>query len=500
MAYTLSAAQMAAIAAERDQLQTTINTYDSQAFIDASNTGVTAAQDVDNAAFLVWQSAVESTDGTQPRETVLAQLNGITPNRTVAFEDMEDDNPLYDVGAIQPVINDLTDRATSTPTDVESSLRIRLTLNRYYPDVDEKDDNPASDTRNVFPDNPWFAYAATPTPPATNPPGELKDYQDLNTLFQAGIFGNGGRGTPASINTSTVPSSVNAGAEATGGNAQTSVTSIETVDGSTIPVFIGDNESFFIYISNYLSTLHSRDTLDGMNTIGGVSNISVRGTSVGGTGTITSTATMDGTSDPDTYAPAVGDVLGETPSGSEILIVQANEVSLMCPTTGTAPNESTTCTRITNVRYIILNQIDPINGGLANATQGPQGTTGTKRADYLALKRFTTAIPAGATNIATPAINTQQEVADEIVRVTAELGTQTSLIYQQKYNIANVRCNWNNGTLSALISRENSRLNLFSPANLLAMGLIPTIVDYINEYTRTVAKIAELQAILDGSS
>ena len=493
MAYTLSASQMAAITAERNQLQVTVDTYDSQAFIDATNTGVTAANDVDNAAFLVWQSAVESTDGTQPRETVLSQLDGLTPNRTVAFEDMEDDNPLYDMGAIQPVIDDITDAVTTNALNVESSRRIRLTINRYYPDVDDKDDNAASDSRNVFPDNPFFAYAATNR-------GE-KDYQDLNTIFQEGIFGNGGRGTPASITgNGPDPAGITAGSEATGGNAQTQVTSIETVNGSTIPVTVGDNESFLIYISNYLSTLHFRGGLDGMNTLSNVNNLSIQGTTAAGTGTITSTNTGLAPSDPATYVPVAGDVLSETPSGAEILVVQADQVSFVCANSGMGVTEMRTCTRVTNIRYIILDRIDPVNGGLSNGTQGPQATTNSKRADYLALKRFTTAIPAGATNIATPAINTQQEVADEIVRVTAELGTQTSLIYQQKYNIANTRCNWNNGTLSAFISRENSRLNLFNPNTLLSMGLITTIVDYVNEYTRTVAKIAELQAILDGST
>ena len=132
-----------------------------------------------------------------------------------------------------------------------------------------------------------------------------------------------------------------------------------------------------------------------------------------------------------------------------------------------------------------------------------------KRTAVDALKRFSTAIiEDNATNtLGTSAINTQAEVTAQIAVVVGQLGTRTAGIYRNRYNIANTRCNWNNGTLSALISREFSRLNLFNPTTLNSQGIIDPetgiVVDaatFINEYTRTVAKIAEIQAILDGAT
>ena len=499
MAYSLTAAQIAALTAERDQLQTTVDGYDSDAFIAAVNASIVAANEVDLATLAVWQSTVESTDGTEPRERVLSQLDGLTPNASVDFGDMDVNQMLYDMGAIQPVIDDITTQATgSTPRNIENSRRIRLSTNRYYPDVDDKDDKPDSDGRNVFPDHPWFAYSGLNR--------SEKDYQDLVTLFQAGIFGNGGRGTPATIagsvpddNTSFPP-----GQEASGVNAQTQV-----VDGSQ-SVTVGDNERFFIYSGNFLNANHtgvSIPTASRTTSATSVNNLSItRGTttvSVAGTCNIVATFTETGsTMTPATcpttapFVPAVGNVLGI--GGSRVLVIQASPQGTIPCLEGATDAVSTATTPI---RYLILNSTDPANG-TNNVATGDQtiADSAAKRTAILGLKRFTTAIPAGATNIATPAINTQSEVSPEITRITGELGSQTTLIYRQKYSIANVRCNWNDGTLSGLISRENSRLNLFNPQNLVDMGLIPSIIDYVNEYTRTRDKIAELQAILDGAS
>ena len=483
MAYTLNAAQIAALISERDNLQSTLDTYDSVSFVASVNTGIEAAINVDNATLAVWTSAVQSTDGSQPRETVLEQLDGITPNRSVIFSDMDNDEPLYNMGAIQPVISNLTDEATSNAVNIESSFRIRLNINRYYPDVDDKDDKPDSDSRNVFPDHPWFAYA-----PGI---GSQTDYQGLTTLFQNGLYGTA-RGTPAmSTGNGPDPAGITPAVE---GTTQTTVTE----DGVTIT--IGDSERFYIYFSNYLSVSHSTGAIAGTNTVTNVSNISRQSVSIGGTCSLSSTATGSGTTEPATYSPSVGDILSLNGGLIQVVEITAGGTPACAFTPGQMGGAgSTTCTTTTSIRYLILTTTDPSNGNFTNGSQGAQAIGANKRGQIEGIKRFRIAQSAGATTIANPALTTQAEITTFKASIVAELGTQTSLIYQQKYNIANTRCNWNNGTLSALISRENSRLNLFNPQQLVDDGLIPTIVDFVNEYTRTSDKIAEIQTILDGS-
>ena len=470
MAYTLTNAEKASIERERDSLQETLDNYDSDAFLAALDAGITEAENVNNAAFKVWESSVGTSDGTDPRERVLGQLDGILINNGVPFADLVEstNGTLFRMGSIRLVIDQIQQNAPLNPTFFENSDRIRLNTNRYYPDVDDRAADsikPDSDSRNVFPDHPWFAY--------TPGQGSIRDYGELVTLYQSGIFGTGGKGTNAT----------GTGGNASDGTAQTSI-----LDGSQA-CFVGDNERFFIAMSNYLSTAHSTGAIVGTNTVTGVNNISVQGsTNIGGTATLSSTATSS--SSPPTYSPSVNDVLSL--GGGIIRIVAfTSGPSTSCSTTGMPPNEMTTCTTTAGIRYVILSRANPSNGTFSNASQGAQGTTGTKRADYLALKRFTNPIPVGLGVIATPAINTQAEITTETAKIIAELGTQNSLIYKTKYDIANTMCNWNNGTISALAARRFTKSNLLSMAR---GGNEP------NEYSRTLEKIEELQSILDGSS
>ena len=482
MAYTLTNAEKASLERERNSLQETLDNYDSDSFLAALDAGITEAENVNNAAFKVWESSAGSSDGVTPRELVLGRLDGILINNPVPFGDLVETNngTLFRMGTIRLVIDQIQQNAPLNPTFFENSDRIRLNTNRYYPDVDDRAADsikPDSDSRNVFPDHPWFAYAAGQ--------GVIRDYGELVTLYQSGIFGDGGKGTNA-MGIGGIPGSGTTG-EAIDGDAQTSI------DDGGVACTIGDNERFFIAMSNYLSTSHAEGSLaGGTNTVSSVSNLSVQGTTIGGTARLFSeTPSTSGSTGTPTYEPKVNDILSL--NGGIIRIVQVTAVSAACPTTmsGTPPTSSSTCNRTTDIRYVILNRTNPSPGNFSAVTQGAQGITGTKRADYLALKRFTTPITKTVSLIDTPAINTQAEITTEIAKIIAELGTQSSLIYKTKYDIANTMCNWNNGTISALAARR------FTKSNLLSMtrgGNEP------NEYSRTREKIEELQSILDGSS
>lgn len=456
MAYSLTTAQIAALTSERDILQTTVNTYDSAAFIAATNTGVAAANEVDQASVAVWDSFSITIDGTIPRETEIENLDGITVNNKIPQATMNNGQPLYNMGAIQPVIDQITDAAGTAPATIESSALIRLNINRHYPDVDDKDDAPDSDSRNVFPDHTWYAYTS----------GEGAQTNALNnaTTFQSFLLSN-------------------------------------PVMEDGVTVFIGDNERFLIYYSNFLGTAHSGGTTPGTNSTNNVSLVSVRGTTIGGTCTIASTNTGSGTNI--TYSPAVGDILNI--GSGKALVTQSSPGSESCMTPMGSMTQ--TCTRSSSIQFINLTLADPTNGSVT-ATNQSVAESATKRTAVNLLKRFAVAIiEDNATNtLGTPAINTQAEVTAQIAVVVGQLGTRTAGIYRNRYNIANTRCNWNNGTLSALISREFSRLNLFNPATLNSMMIIDpqtgmvVALDFVNEYTRTVAKIAEIQAILDGAT
>ena len=474
MAYTLTNAEKASLERERNSLQETLDNYDSDSFLAALDAGITEAENVNNAAFKVWESSAGSSDGVTPRELVLGRLDGILINNPVPFGDLVETNngTLFRMGTIRLVIDQIQQNAPLNPTFFENSDRIRLNTNRYYPDVDDRAADsikPDSDSRNVFPDHPWFGYASGQ--------GVIRDYGELVTLYQSGIFDDGGKGTNAT----------GIGGNASDGDTQTSI------DDGGIACFVGDNERFFIAMSNYLSTAHSTGAISGTNTVTGVNNIEVRGTNVGGIASLSSTASGSGTTEPATYSPSVNDVLSLAGGIIRVVaIVSGGTPSCVFTPPGMGGGTgSTTCTTNTNIKYVILSQANPGNGAFTNGSQGAQGITGTKRADYLALKRFTTPITKTVLLIDTPAINTQAEITTEIAKIITELGTQSSLIYKTKYDIANTMCNWNNGTISALAARR------FTKSNLLSMtrgGNEP------NEYSRTREKIEELQSILDGSS
>ena len=475
MAYTLTAAEKTSLERERNSLQETLDNYDSDAFLAALDNGILEAENVNNAAFKVWESSAGTSDGTDPRERVLGRLDGILINNGVPFGDLVEtsNGPLFQMGTIRLVIDQIQQNAPINPTFFESSDRIRLNTNRYYPDVDDKAADsikPDSDSRNVFPDHPWFAYASGQ--------GSIRDYGELVTLYQGGIFGDGGKGTNAT----------GIGGNASDGDTQSSI------DDSGVTCTIGDNERFFIAMGNFLNTQTDGVAVQANVTATGVTNLSVQGTTtVGGTCTIESEVTVTGTSgSPATcpvstgfFVPAVGNVLGV--GNSRILVVRISSSSDSCMASG----NNAVGTRSTPIRYVILNSTDPQSGNDVETGNQTVANSAAKRLAYLALKRFTTAIPEGLGIIATPAINTQGEVTTERAAIVAELGTQSSLIYKTKYDIANTMCNWNNGTISALAARRFTKSNLLSMAR---GGNEP------NEYSRTREKIEELQSILDGSS
>ena len=467
MAYVLTASQIASITRERDSLQETLDTYDSQAFQDSVAASIAEAQNVDTAVLNVWTSASRSSDGVDPRELVLQQLDGQTVTNLIPFNDMSDSQPLFLMGTVRGVTDAIINLSTSEPFKISNSARIRLNVNRYYPDVDNKDDRPSSDSRNVFDDHPWEAWEGTE--------GTELDYTGLRTIYQDGIYGTA-RGTPG---TTTGPGTA-VDNPAVEGTSQTSI------DDGGQACFIGDNERFFIAISNYLSSQHNGPSLPGSSLASNVSNLSVRGELTGGTCTITNSVT--GTSSGITRQFAVEDILNI--NGAIVRVVEANVVGMESCTMPVPPSMSMTCTLSTAIRYLILNSGTPANGTVTSANQ-TVADSAAKRTNYLNLKRFTIVIPKSEFIIDTPAINDQAAIDTERAKLILELGTAAAGLYATRYDIANTRCNWNNGTLSAFFATLFTRANLLSNAN---GGFEP------NEYSRTRDKIAELQAILDGAS
>ena len=438
MAYTLSADQITALTTEQTNLQATVNGYDTQAFIDSVNAGVVQAEEVDAAFEDVFDSFHSSVDGAQIRETEVNQLDGT--EITDAIDDELD--LLIEMGNIGPVIERIT---SATPTSIESSALIRININRFYPDADDKSDIDGSTATDVFPGPSWYALERGTE---TNVKTTSNRLGDTNTIFKASI---------------------------------SPFTPSLSFSDSGEDIFIGDNERFLNYYTDiYLTSIGSSFiTLQGVvNTLSNTTLVLVSGVQIGGVTTYQSTGT-----------PGMeGDAGSGTAAGSNTVleigdVVRLDEVAVKVISVA----NSDLGNNLLNSNRGVVQFLKLENGTISSSpaiSNGSSPSTSGLISDINSIKRFSL---------------DQAGITSRISEILSEITS----IYEMRYLAANSRANWNNGSLSLLDSKLSTRLNLLSPTNLLAAGLITQQEfddGYVNEYTRTQARIDYIQSVLDGAS
>ena len=437
MAYTLDQAQEDALRTERDNLQGTIDGYDTQNFIDSVNNGVIQAEEVDEGFERVFTSFHSSVDGAVIREREIDFLDG-----TLITDPIDNElDALIEMGQITPVINQITERATpALSSEIESSALIRENINRFYPDADDENDAPGfpASTTDIFPGPSWYSLLRRNE---TNVFGRL-------TTSQPFLANNG-----------------------------TAFTATVMQDGQE--VLINQSERFLLFYLNLLSNPASATTTDPNGPSGNatITLIDFEAVIVGGVGTIVSESTMTDT----TYSADVGDVISISNVPVQIILASANTVMTTIPASSMGGMDTDVFTTTSQIEFLKLSNQISSNGSVTVASNF---NLAGQAFIVSPLRRFP------------DTIDTQQDITDRIPVIESELST----IYEMRYLAANSRANWNNGSLSALQSRLSTRLNLLSPDNLFAMGLIPDALAHINEYTRAEDRIAYINEIFTGNT
>ena len=443
MAYTLSAVQQAALNSDLTNLQNTLDGYDSEAFIAATNSGVVTAQETDNAFQSVIVSFDTSVDGAAPREVEVLQLNGTTIQDPL-FGSLTSSNydELVEMGQIGPLVDKII--AIEPKTLIENSEGIRFSINRFYPDADDKETRFTTDTTSVF-EGPTF-YA-------------LQEGTRTNTNRQ---------------NTTSIPLLLSV---------------MFTSGGSTFGV--NDFEQFILYFADTFLPSPGGSNLSFNGTTAGVSNTNatLRTVNVGGTARVTISTSGSGSGD----APTPTDISVGSIINLNGIPVQA--VNIISSSVMTSPGDmgppaiAGSATRTVDFEYLYL-QVGTIPSSGFTVTNGSGFNAASLITAVTALKRF-------------PALSTQALIAARILVILGELGTRGATgIYPMRYESVNARANWNDGSLALLEAKRNGRLNLFNPQQLIDQGLIPAseLTTFVNEYTRTRDKIAYITAVLAGSS
>ena len=443
MAYTLSLVQRTALNSDLVNLQNTLNGYDSAPFIAATNSGVVTAQETDNAFQSVIVSFDTSVDGAAPREVEVLQLNGTTIQDPL-FGSLTASNydELVEMGQIGPLVDKII--AIEPKTLIENSEGIRFSINRFYPDADDKEARFTTDTTSVF-EGPTF-YA-------------LQEGTRTNTNRQV---------------TTSIPLLLNV---------------MFTDGGSTFGV--NDFEQFILYDADTFLPSPGGSNLSFNGTTIGVSNTNaaLRTVNVGGTARVTISTTGSGSSD----APTPTDI--SVGSIMNLAGVPVQAVNILSSTVMTSPGDmgppavAGSATRTVDFEYLYL-QLGPIPSSSFTVTNGSGFNATGLIAAVTAIKRFS-------------ALNTQLLIRNRIAAILVELGTRGATgIYPMRYESVNARANWNDGSLALLEAKKNGRLNLFNPQQLVDQGLIPSgqLTTFVNEYTRTRDKITYITAVLAGSS
>ena len=442
MAYTLSLVQRTALNSDLVNLQNTLNGYDSAAFIAATNSGVVTAQETDNAFQSVIVSFDTSVDGAAPREVEVLQLNGTTIQDPL-FGSLTASNydELVEMGQIGPLVDKII--AIEPKTLIENSEGIRFSINRFYPDADDKETRFTTDTTSVF-EGPTF-YA-------------LQEGTRTNTNRQV---------------TTSIP---------------LLLTVMFTDGGSTFGV--NDFEQFILYDADTFLPNPGGSNLSFNGTTIGVSNTNaaLRTVNVGGTARVTISTTGSGSAD----APTPTDI--SVGSIMNLAGVPVQAVNILSSTVMTSPGDmgppavAGSATRTVDFEYLYL-QLGPIPSSSFAVTNGSGFNATGLIAAVTAIKRFSV-------------LNTQLLIRNRITAILGELGTRGATgIYPMRYESTNARANWNDGSLALLEAKKNGRLNLFNPQQLVDQGLIPSgqLTTFVNEYTRTRDKIVYITAVLAGS-
>ena len=448
MAYTLSTVQQTALNSDLINLQNTLDGYDSAAFIAATNSGVVTAQETDNAFQSVIVSFDTSVDGAAPREVEVLQLNGTTIQDPL-FGSLTSSNydELVEMGQIGPLVDKII--AIEPKTLIENSEGIRFSINRFYPDADDKETRFVTDTTSVF-EGPTF-YA-------------LQEGTRTNTNRQP---------------TTSIP---------------LLLTVMFTSNGSTFGV--NDFEQFILFFADTFLPSPGGSNLSFNGITAGLSNANstLRTVNVGGTARVTISTTGSGTGDAPTPTDiSVGSILnlGGIPVQA-VTIISSDVVST--PGEMGPPPVSGSATRTVEFEYLYL-QVGTIPSSAFTVTNGSGfNATGLITA-VTAIKRFS-------------ALNTQLLIRNRIATILGELSTRGATgIYPMRYESVNARANWNDGSLALLEAKKNGRRNLFNPQQLAdqmiidpATGIVINPTTFVNEYTRTRDKIAYITAVLAGSS
>ena len=462
MPYSLTSAQSTALTTERDNLQATINGYDTQSFIDALDAGVVQAQEVDDAFSNVFDNFHSDSDtGALVREQEVLELDGTIIREPINDELVANVTPdgdsLEEMGQITPVINAIVANS-GTPINIISSAAIRKSINRFYPDADDKSDQitdlPDSTATDVFPGPSWFAL---------NNGSEI-NVKNVTIDGTTGAFSGG--------DSTTYQESISPFTPA-----------LTVSDGGFNDIYIGDNERYLLYHGVTLLNLPGTNATGVRGITTALSIASIRGIQIGGTSTFTDSSTGGDS----TYKATVNDRVNI--NSADVIFIAASTNTTSTTTTPPGGTNPVTTFNTTNVvEFIKLDNTSlPSGAGFPISAAGGINPAGLI-VDINNLRRYAVDYP------------TQPLMTDRIAVIRTELLN----IYLNRYNAANSRANWNNGSLSLLNSKINTRLNLLSPANLLAAGLITQTEfdndEIINEYTRAADRIDYIQSVLDGAS
>ena len=250
-----------------------------------------------------------------------------------------------------------------------------------------------------------------------------------------------------------------------------SATFQDSVD-SNLEIIVDASERFIVYYIDFLNNPGGNSSSGANGMASNINLVDINGLIIGGSVTITSMAT--GTTDT-TYSPAVGDNISV--GGATVQVIVSNPGASI-------PGMTTGFTRTSTIEFLNLSNFIPANGVVLQAAPDNAGLN----AQIFRVESIRHFPDENYAN--------QQQITDRVNLILSQLPN----IYLMRYNAANSRANWNNGSLSALQSRLQTRLNLLNPDTLFAMGLIPDASAHVNEYTRAEDRIAYINSIFIGAT